>query len=44
MSIATRFALALLALTPVLLSSCASTGAHTAPFESNASFRLMLYG
>lgn len=44
MSIATKFALALLALTPALLSSCASTGAQAAPFESNASFRLMLYG
>ena len=44
MSIASRFALALLALIPTLLSSCTSTGAQAAPFESNASFRLMLYG
>ena len=40
----TRFALALLALAPTLLTACASTGAQAPPFESNASFRLMLYG
>lgn len=44
MSIATKLALTLLALTSMFFSSCASTGAHTAPFESNASFKLMLYG
>lgn len=29
---------------PGWLSGCASAGARVAPFESNASFTLMLYG
>lgn len=43
MSLTSRFTLALIALAPLFLTSCASTGS-AAPFESNASFRLMLYG
>lgn len=44
MALTTRTLLTLLALAPVLFSSCASMGANAAAFESNASFRLMLYG
>ena len=44
MAIGRRTLLALAAFAPLVLTGCAMTGATAPPFESNVSFKLMLYG
>jgi len=44
MTMGRRPLLALAAFAPLILSACATTGGSEPPFESNVSFRLMLYG